>query len=201
MTKEVADHLTFKDLIWTKPESITRSQCASCIEWFWNNEDLHQQGQIYGGDNSVTDGSLHTNLDRKNTIQAYPSPDDPISDFMTEVMINGWREYSKTLPTPQGQPMSFSDYSIRIYYKGQGKFLDHVDQCAGPNATRVFGIILYLNTVDEGGSTDFKDYKLKVKPEAGKLIIFPCNYLFRHEGTVPLSEDKYIITSFLNLGT
>lgn len=201
MTKEVADHLTFKDLIWTKPESITRSQCASCIEWFWNNEDLHQQGQIYGGDNSVTDGSLHTNLDRKNTIQAYPSPDDPISDFMTEVMINGWREYSKTLPTPQGQPMSFSDYSVRVYYKGQGKFLDHVDQCAGPNATRVFGIILYLNTVDEGGSTDFMDYKLKIKPEAGKLVIFPCNYLFRHEGTVPLSEDKYIITSFLNLGT
>ena len=201
MTKEVADHLTLRDLIWTKPESITRSQCASCIEWFWNNEDLHQQGQIYGGDNSITNASLHTNLDRKNTIQAYPSPDDPISDFMTEVMTDGWKEYSKTLPTPQGQPMSFSDYSVRVYYKGQGKFLEHVDQSAGPNVIRTFGIILYLNTVDDGGETDFMDYKLKIKPEAGKLVIFPCNYLFRHEGTVPLSEDKYIITSFLNLGT
>ena len=201
MTKEVAEHLTFKDLIWMKPKAISTSQCASCIEWFWNNEDLHQQGQTYGGDNSITDAKLHVDLDKKNTIQAYPSPDDPISDFMTTVMTDGWKEYSKTLPTPQGQPMSFSDYSVRIYYKNQGKFLEHVDQCAGPNATRVFGIILYLNTVDEGGETDFKDYKLKVKPEAGKLIIFPCNYLFRHEGTVPLSEDKYIITSFLNLGT
>ena len=201
MTKEVAEHLTFKDLIWMNPKAISTAQCASCIEWFWNNEDLHQQGQTYGGDNSITDAKLHVDLDKKNTIQAYPSPDDPISDFMTKVMTDGWKEYSKTLPTPQGQPMSFSDYSVRIYYKGQGKFLEHVDQCAGPNATRVFGIILYLNTVDEGGETDFKDYKLKVKPEAGKLIIFPCNYLFRHEGTVPLSEDKYIITSFLNLGT
>ena len=201
MTKEVADHLTFKDLIWIKPESITRSQCASCIEWFWNNEDLHQQGQVYGGDNSIKEGTLHTNLDRKNTIQAYPTPDDPISHFMTEVMTAGWNEYSKTLPTPQGQPMSFSDYSVRVYYKGQGKFLEHVDQSAGPNVIRTFGVILYLNTVDEGGSTDFMDYKLKIKPEAGKLVIFPCNYLFRHEGTVPLSEDKYIITSFLNLGT
>ena len=201
MTKEVADHLTFKDLIWIKPESITRPQCASCIEWFWNNDDLHQQGQVYGGDDSITNASLHTNLDRKNTIQAYPSPDDPISDFMTEVMTDGWKEYSKTLPTPQGQPMSFSDYSVRVYYKGQGKFLEHVDQSAGPNVIRTFGIILYLNTVDDGGETDFMDYKLKIKPEAGKLVIFPCNYLFRHEGTVPLSEDKYIITSFLNLGT
>ncbi len=200
MTKEVADHLTFKDLIWIKPESITRPQCASCIEWFWNNDDLHQQGQVYGGDDSITNASLHTNLERKNTIQAYPSPDDPISDFMTEVMTDGWKEYSKTLPTPQGQPMSFSDYSVRVYYKGQGKFLEHVDQSAGPNVIRTFGIILYLNTVDEGGETDFMDYKLKVKPEAGKLVIFPCNYLFRHEGTIPLSEDKYIITSFLNLG-
>ena len=116
MTKIVADHLTFKDLIWTKPKAISTSQCASCIEWFWNNEDLHQQGQVYGGEDSVTDGSLHTNLDRKNTIQAYPSPDDPISDFMTDVMTDGWHQYSKTLPTPQGQPMSFSDYSVRIYY-------------------------------------------------------------------------------------
>tara|TARA_B100000287_G_scaffold40208_1_gene36624 strand:- start:2948 stop:3550 length:603 start_codon:yes stop_codon:yes gene_type:complete len=200
MTKEVADHLTFKDLIWIKPESITRPQCASCIEWFWNNDDLHQQGQVYGGDDSITNASLHTNLERKNTIQAYPSPDDPISDFMTEVMTDGWKEYSKTLPTPQGQPMSFSDYSVRVYYKGQGKFLEHVDQSAGPNVIRTFGIILYLNTVEEGGETDFMDYKLKIKPEAGKLVIFPCNYLFRHEGTIPLSEDKYIITSFLNLG-
>ena len=201
MTKEVAEHLTFKDLIWMNPKAISTAQCASCIEWFWNNEDLHQQGQTYGGDNSITDAKLHVDLDKKNTIQAYPSPDDPISDFMTKVMTDGWKEYSKTLPTPQGQPMAFSDYSVRIYYKNQGKFLEHVDQCAGPNATRVFGIILYLNTVDEGGETDFKDYKLKVKAEAGKLIIFPCNYLFRHEGTIPLSEDKYIITSFLNLGT
>ena len=201
MTKEVAEHLTFKDLIWMNPKAISTAQCASCIEWFWNNEDLHQQGQTYGGDNSITDAKLHVDLDKKNTIQAYPSPDDPISDFMTKVMTDGGKEYSKTLPTPQGQPMSFSDYSVRIYYKNQGKFLEHVDQCAGPNATRVFGIILYLNTVDEGGETDFKDYKLKVKAEAGKLIIFPCNYLFRHEGTIPLSEDKYIITSFLNLGT
>ena len=201
MTKEVADHLTFKDLIWMNPKAISTAQCASCIEWFWNNEDLHQQGQTYGGDNSITNASLHTNLDRKNTIQAYPSPDDPISDFMTDVMTDGWKQYSKTLPTPQGQPMSFSDYSVRVYYKGQGKFLEHVDQSAGPNVIRTFGIILYLNTVDDGGETDFMDYKLKIKPEAGKLVIFPCNYLFRHEGTVPLSEDKYIITSFLNLGT
>ena len=164
MTKIVADHLTFKDLIWTKPKAISTSQCASCIEWFWNNEDLHQQGQVYGGEDSVTDGSLHTNLDRKNTIQAYPSPDDPISDFMTDVMTDGWHQYSETLPTPQGQPMSFSDYSVRIYYKGQGKFLEHVDQSAGPNVIRTFGIILYLNTVDEGGETDFMDYKVKVKP-------------------------------------
>ena len=129
MTKEVADHLTFKDLIWVKPKAISTSQCASCIEWFWNNEDLHQQGQVYGGDDSITNASLHTNLDRKNTIQAYPSPDDPISDFMTDVMTDGWKQYSKTLPTPQGQPMSFSDYSVRIYYKNQGKFLlDFINQ-------------------------------------------------------------------------
>ena len=189
--------LKFEDLIYQKKDAITKQQCAEFIEWFWNNQDLHVQGKVYGGYDS-SDLNNVVNLDRKNTTQAYPKPDDPISDLITNIIFSNYDEYGKTLPIPQGQPMCATTYSVRVYRKNVGKFLEHVDQSAGPNVTRVFGVILYLNTVDEGGETDFLDYNLKVKPEAGKLVIFPCNYLYRHQGNIPISEDKYIVTAFIN---
>lgn len=187
----------FKDLIYEKQDAITKQECAEFIKWFWSNTDLHVQGKVYGG---VDASSLSNtvNLDRKNTTQAYPKPEDPISDTITKIIFSGYDEYASKLPVPQGQPLCTTTYSIRVYRKGEGKFLEHVDQSAGPNVTRIFGVILYLNTVDDGGETDFLDYNLKIKPEAGKLLIFPCNYLYRHQGNIPISDDKYIVTAFIN---
>jgi hypothetical protein len=189
--------LMFKDLIYEKQDAITKQECAEFIKWFWSNTDLHVQGKVYGG---VDASSLSNtvNLDRKNTTQAYPKPEDPISDTITKIIFSGYDEYASKLPVPQGQPLCTTTYSIRVYRKGEGKFLEHVDQSAGPNVTRIFGVILYLNTVDDGGETDFLDYNLKIKPEAGKLLIFPCNYLYRHQGNIPISDDKYIVTAFIN---
>lgn len=187
----------FKDLIYEKQNAITKQECAEFIKWFWSNTDLHVQGKVYGG---VDASSLSNtvNLDRKNTTQAYPKPEDPISDTITKIIFSGYDEYASKLPVPQGQPLCATTYSIRVYRKGEGKFLEHVDQSAGPNVTRIFGVILYLNTVDDGGETYFLDYNLKIKPEAGKLLIFPCNYLYRHQGNIPISDDKYIVTAFIN---
>lgn len=189
--------LMFKDLIYEKQNAITKQECAEFIKWFWSNTDLHVQGKVYGG---VDASSLSNtvNLDRKNTTQAYPKPEDPISDTITKIIFSGYDEYASKLPVPQGQPLCATTYSIRVYRKGEGKFLEHVDQSAGPNVTRIFGVILYLNTVDDGGETYFLDYNLKIKPEAGKLLIFPCNYLYRHQGNIPISDDKYIVTAFIN---
>jgi hypothetical protein len=67
--------------------------------------------------------------------------------------------------------MCARDYSIRVYHKNDGYFLEHFDQSAGANVTRLFAFILYLNTVEEGGETEFPDFNYKCKPEEGKLLI------------------------------
>lgn len=185
--------MELKDLILELPQFVSKETCQKLIDWFWDNENIHTMGKVYS-----TDQNNVLNLDRKNTIQAYPHPDDSISDTISEIIFSAYSKYQEVLPTPKGQPMCATTYSVRIYQKGIGKFLDHVDQAAGPNVTRVFGIILYLNDVEEGGETDFLDYQLSIKPEKGKLLIFPCNYLFRHQGNIPISDDKYIVTAFIN---
>ena len=51
---------------------------------------------------------------------------------------------------------------------------------------------MYLNDVDVGGETEFPDWNIAVKPEKGKVLLFPCNYLFKHKGNVPISNEKYV---------
>ena len=54
----------------------------------------------------------------------------------------------------------------------------------------------YLNDVEEGGETEFWG-QYGIKPEAGKLILFPASWTFPHKANVPISSDKYIITGWL----
>ena len=61
---------------------------------------------------------------------------------------------------------------------------------------RLFSFVLYLNNVDVGGETKFLHQNISVKPIEGRLLIFPATYLHIHTGLPPISNNKYIITSF-----
>ena len=54
----------------------------------------------------------------------------------------------------------------------------------------------YLNDTDTG-YTDFMHQKLSVKPETGKLVIWPAYFTHKHRANPDLKEDKYIITGWL----
>jgi hypothetical protein len=55
----------------------------------------------------------------------------------------------------------------------------------------------YLNDVESGGETEFYFQKMKIRPTKGTLVIAPAGFTHTHRGNVPLSGDKYIITSWL----
>ena len=184
------------DFIMEFPDTLTDEECDECIEWFWDNEDLHTGGRTYGYDEhgdrqNVTDRNV------KRTTQVHPRPEHSVSRFC-EKIFQRYNEYCDVRPYPLGQPMCLTAFSIRIYYQNNGWFIEHQDQAQGPNSQRQFGIVLYLNDVEEGGQTYFGELDLGIKAERGKMIIFPANYLFRHEGQKPISCDKYAITAFMN---
>ena len=61
-----------------------------------------------------------------------------------------------------------------------------------------FGIILKekLKICDKGDKL-YLTYDIKIKPEKGKVLLFPGNYLFPHKGNMPISNSKYIATSWV----
>jgi len=77
--------------------------------------------------------------------------------------------------------------SVNRYQPGQFYGL-HADYQQGSN--RVISALVYLNTVDDGGETYFDKFDFAVKPVAGRMVIFPSNYLFSHEARATVDSVK-----------
>lgn len=94
---------------------------------------------------------------------------------------------------------SWSDtgYQIQRYRANQGYYRVHVDSDPENQPNRIFAAVLYLNTVAEGGETQFPLHNVVVKPVAGRMAVFPAGWMHPHEGRTPVSEDKVVVTTFL----
>ena len=88
-------------------------------------------------------------------------------------------------------------FIIQKYDKGKGKYIYHNDSMIDyiNKKSRIFTFIWYLNDVNEGGETEFINFK--IIPEKGKLLVFPASFIFPHCGNMPISDDKYILTGWI----
>lgn len=59
--------------------------------------------------------------------------------------------------------------------------------------------MLYLNTVEDGGGTEFKYINRVEKAEKGKMLIWPSDFTHTHRGVISPSEEKYIMTGWYEL--
>ncbi len=68
----------------------------------------------------------------------------------------------------------------------------------GSSFTRVMTVMWYLNTVEEGGETDYKWMGQAIKPVEGRMMICPVGWPFFHRGAPPVSGPKYTIITQLH---
>jgi len=90
-------------------------------------------------------------------------------------------------------------YSLKVQktIPGGGYHVWHSEQDSKLNAKRICAFNLYLNTIEDGGETEFLYYGIRVKPEQGTLVIWPAGYTHAHRGNPPLKETKYIVTGWV----
>jgi hypothetical protein len=62
---------------------------------------------------------------------------------------------------------------------------------------RALFVMVYLNDVLDGGETDFYYQNLSVAPKTGRLVIAPAGFTHTHRGRTPVSDAKYIVTSWI----
>jgi len=106
-----------------------------------------------------------------------------------------------------GETLQAQKYAPGQYYK---KHTDYFCPLAKEFKTytewmgqRTWTTMVYLNDVEEGGETYFKHLKLKIKPTAGKAVIWNNLYASGipnpktlHEALPPISGDKYVVTKW-----
>ena len=78
---------------------------------------------------------------------------------------------------------------------GQG-FIWHADNANMDTAERVLACLLYLSDIADGGETEFQHQNVKVKPEAGKIVVFPPFWTHLHRGVTPGAGVKYTMSFF-----
>jgi len=92
----------------------------------------------------------------------------------------------------------FETIMVQKYKSNTGRYVYHNDFSSESDKKRyrVLTYIYYLNDVEEGGETQFWD-NYKIKPQKGKLVLFPASWTYPHSGLMPISHDKYIITGWI----
>lgn len=84
---------------------------------------------------------------------------------------------------------SMENIQIIHYKNNQSSYSYHVDD--GPGMNRVCSSVLYLNDVDEGGETHFEHFDISIQPKMGRMLVFPANYVYSHQASMPISNDKF----------
>lgn len=100
-------------------------------------------------------------------------------------------------PSLQVAPLRCTGYKIQHYKRNEGHFKWHFDALGPGGWDRQLALIVYLNSVADGGETHFHRQKLKIKPLAGDAVFFPTFWTHLHCGEIPTSGDKYVISSFI----
>lgn len=128
---------------------------------------------------------------------------DPLCDagFRSMILENMHRHataYNEGLAQDIALPLTdkISELVIKRYKTtGQEGFQLHFD-AIGEKANRYLVFLWYLNDVASGGGTQFPELGLTVQAKAGRLLIFPPYWMYQHLGQTPVSNDKYILSTY-----
>ena len=92
------------------------------------------------------------------------------------------------------EPLYHEGYSLLKYSKNQ-EYKKHYD--GGTIIQRAISAVVYLNDNYEGGELAFPHFDVKIKPEAGMLILFPSNYAYAHIAHPVTSGTKYALVTWI----
>jgi len=123
---------------------------------------------------------------------------DLIKHFTDVFWKNCYPAYVKQVPImKQLNQHTIYSYKIQRTNPGEGYHVWHSEVNNVSTSTRILVWTLYLNTVEEGGETEFLYQNCRVRAETGKVVIWPAQFNYPHRGNPPLSGAKYIVTGWI----
>lgn len=180
-----------KDFCLVVDNFLPKEFCDTLINKFNDLENIHQKIDYDKTPSftqlNVTENRSEFGLDIHSQLESY--------------MISAVQLYIKHTPETILWIPGYNYEQIRIkkYYNNDyDQFNTHIDASSTDTAKRFLAFFWYLNDVEEGGETEFLNLELKINPKAGRLVMFPPLWMFPHKGNKPISNEKYLLSSYLH---
>ena len=176
------------------PGAFDKDYCAEIIRHF---EVMAQRSVTYNQNDIQKNSDNRIVFDWAHTQNQYHY-DFSLCDYFYQTLHQVYTEqymdtYSMLKHSEQHSPKGMS---VQRTLPHQGYHAWHQESADVGSSSRVINYMLYLNDIEEGGETEFLYQGVKLKPEAGKLVIFPTNYMYPHRGNPIYEGAKYIITGW-----
>ncbi len=177
--------------VFEKRDALTTNFCEEVISRFEQDKEGQYKGRI---------GQL-------------ANEDDSIKKS-TDLVVSGkehWKDVDKTLFQSLGKAIlefreaypffkgPFKDMGYGVQRTDAGEHYHwHIDGGSHDFSHRQLVAIWYLNDVTgPGGETEFLFQDIKIKPETGKLLLFPPFWTHEHRGVTLEAGVKYIATTWV----
>ncbi len=185
--KEVKPH-TF---IFQKLKALPGDVCNEMIRRFEEHEEEQYEGQI--GQLVSKDRSIKKSTDLVTSGKAHWKDLDTLLFRSLAATIKEFRDTYTFFKGP------FKDMGYAIQRTKPGEYYHwHIDGGSHEFSQRQLVAIWYLNDVDgPGGETEFLRQGVRIRPEQGKLVLFPPFWTHEHRGVALEKGVKYIATTWI----
>jgi len=165
--------------------------CKEMIRRFEEKSDQQYKGRI--GQQQAEDQSI-----KRSTDLVISGKDDweDIDQYMFRSLAFAMRVLTPKFPYFKGP---FKDMGYAIQRTDPGEFYHwHIDGGSHEFSQRQLVAVWYLNDVEgPGGKTEFSYQNVQIKPEQGKLLLFPPFWTHEHRGQTLKKGVKYIATTWV----
>ena len=183
-------------MIYEEKNALSKEICNDMISWFDNKMLYGDTGMNYS--RVDVQGRKDISLSECQQFGSFKPFYNQINSIIHKHMVHYINEFNKGGGTGF---YTITGYKFQKSVEGGGFTAWHselpVFKPMWEKVRNRFGVwSIYLNDTDTG-YTDFMHQKLSIKPETGKLVMWPAYFTHTHRANPDLKEDKYIITGWL----
>ena len=184
------------DFIYHVKGAFSVDQCNNLIKFYNDHEKYHKQGTLIG-DNT----KLYSKL--KKCTEIFISTDllikskyfKSFDSTMIKIIDNYKMKYNFLNYTKKWGMNKI--FKIQKYLPSEGYFATHCENDGvRDGCMRMLAWMVYLNTVTDGGETEFPCQGVKFQPHCGDVLIWPAYWTHPHHGLTSPSQEKIIMTGW-----
>ena len=169
--------------------------CDDIIKYFNDIPIKHKGGLSIDGSYSKVDLTYKDSYD-------HLLDDETLSQRYVECLKEVTNKYIEKYPICNVYSPAGLTCPINIqYYEPKGGFHAwHTERCnrIEPISSRHLAFMTYLNDVNDEGGTEFYHQKIKIQPRKNLTLIWPTDWTFTHRGVASPTQEKYIVTGWMN---